>query len=306
MTRSLLSAAAQDRAHTWMQTHARSLDQARLGFLRGEIGPEVVLEALAAFQNGDGGFGRALEPDLRTPASSPLATSVAFQVLRRVGVASDHPLVREGIGYLLETYDREAHSWPQTSRDTEEHPHAFWWKGSSGPETGRLNPGLELLGFLLEHRSLVPRELLAEVSGAVVGALLALDEDQPLEMHTLLSLDRLLATPELPGELVESLAPRLARGAELGIATSAESWEGYGLPPTTLIRSPDHPLYPAFEGATEAHLDHLVAQGEEGCWPVPWSWAELDPVAWAEAEKEWTGVLVVDRFELFVAFDRLA
>ena len=40
------------------------------------------------FQNDDGGFGRALEPDFRLPASSAIATAVGFQYLREAGVAS--------------------------------------------------------------------------------------------------------------------------------------------------------------------------------------------------------------------------
>ena len=57
-----------ERARRFLKTEARSLE--RTLFERHfEAGPAgAVLAALAAFQNDDGGFGRALEPDVRTPS----------------------------------------------------------------------------------------------------------------------------------------------------------------------------------------------------------------------------------------------
>ncbi len=58
------------------------------------IAPAV--EALASFANPDGGFGGSLEPDLRAPDSSALATSQALRMLRELGQPADHPLVEAG------------------------------------------------------------------------------------------------------------------------------------------------------------------------------------------------------------------
>jgi hypothetical protein len=68
----------------------------------------MVRPAAMFHENPDGGFGHALEPDLRTPASSALATSVAFQVLAEVGAPADHPLVLGGLAYLLASYEAAA------------------------------------------------------------------------------------------------------------------------------------------------------------------------------------------------------
>src|SRR5215469_6186038 len=40
-----------------------------------------VVDALRGYQNDDGGFGHALEPDTRCPVSLPIYVEVAFQVL---------------------------------------------------------------------------------------------------------------------------------------------------------------------------------------------------------------------------------
>ena len=72
---------------------------------------EDVLDALAVFQNEDGGFGHGLEPDLQSPNSSVLATTVAFQILRDLGIEADlilfHPYDRWGFSDMdAKTDDR--------------------------------------------------------------------------------------------------------------------------------------------------------------------------------------------------------
>ena len=57
------------RARNFLQLHARPLEKAffSLAFEAGSVDP--VLTELQKYQNADGGFGLALEPDLRTPKS---------------------------------------------------------------------------------------------------------------------------------------------------------------------------------------------------------------------------------------------
>ena len=58
------------RAREYIKENGRQLDR-RLFAYHFEDGPAAgVTDALARYQNHDGGFGNALEPDLRTPASS--------------------------------------------------------------------------------------------------------------------------------------------------------------------------------------------------------------------------------------------
>src|SRR5215469_13791066 len=64
---------------SYLQEHARKLDLALYEYFFGGASPQLVLNELATYQNADGGFGKALEPDLRLPDSSALATVVAFQ-----------------------------------------------------------------------------------------------------------------------------------------------------------------------------------------------------------------------------------
>ncbi|MER6290857.1 hypothetical protein [Streptomyces sviceus] len=73
------------RAEHFVWLTARVLEQRLFAyhFLNG--GPDPVETALDAYRNADGGYGHALEPDLRGPVSQPLHSAHALRVLDAVG-----------------------------------------------------------------------------------------------------------------------------------------------------------------------------------------------------------------------------
>ena len=73
----------------WVHQNARTVDLAVWQY-HFEGGPaEAILYELAFYQNADGGFGRALEPDNWNPASSPYATLYAANMLRSAGLLGE-------------------------------------------------------------------------------------------------------------------------------------------------------------------------------------------------------------------------
>lgn len=78
-----LSAAA-----AFMAGHARVLDRRRFQLLMGDAYPSAVLAALDAYRNPDGGYGWALEADLRSTESQPGAALHAFEVLEELAPAT--------------------------------------------------------------------------------------------------------------------------------------------------------------------------------------------------------------------------
>ncbi len=93
------SGPALERAEAFLRGHARLLERRSFEALfRG--GPrEAALTALAAYQNPDGGFGHALHPDLRDPASRPRATVFALRLLDALD-AVDAPRVGGALDFL--------------------------------------------------------------------------------------------------------------------------------------------------------------------------------------------------------------
>jgi hypothetical protein len=74
------------RAEQFLSAHARPLERA-LFARRFRAGPaEPVVAALEAYRNADGGFGRALEPDVRAPESMALHAEVALRALADAGI----------------------------------------------------------------------------------------------------------------------------------------------------------------------------------------------------------------------------
>ncbi|MFV2178757.1 hypothetical protein ACFHW2_19415 [Actinomadura sp. LOL_016] len=73
------------RASDFMAMHARPLDRRRFELLTGDGDRTALLAALNAYRNPDGGYGRGLEPDLRSRTSQPGAALHAFEVFEELG-----------------------------------------------------------------------------------------------------------------------------------------------------------------------------------------------------------------------------
>jgi hypothetical protein len=78
-------------AESFMATHARVLERRRFELLRGKAQPAGVHAALAACRNPDGGYGWALEPDLRVAESQPVGAMLALEALAETAPASTPP-----------------------------------------------------------------------------------------------------------------------------------------------------------------------------------------------------------------------
>jgi hypothetical protein len=76
-------------AKTFIYAHARLLERHRLAYLLHAGGPEPVVTVLRAYRNDDGGFGNAIEPDMRAPVSQPVGAHTALEILHEVGVHDD-------------------------------------------------------------------------------------------------------------------------------------------------------------------------------------------------------------------------
>jgi len=303
-----LSEAALDKARSFIETQARPLERALYLYHFAEGNPEPVLSALAEFQNADGGFGHGLEPDFRLPASSALATTVGLQILREVRASTDHPLVQSAMRYLLDTYDPEHQVWPIIPSTADSAPHAPWWGYSENiaDQWGGFlaNPRAEIVGYLHEHASLVPGDLLDRLTIAQVDHL---DETQAeIVMFDLTCYARLAETPALPEDVRELIVPRVKKAFDRLVVRDPKQWHEYGLKPIEIVKSPESPFIRGLEREVEANLDFEIGrQAEDGSWPPAWTWDDLHPETWPTAEAEWKGVLTLHTLKVLRNFDRL-
>ncbi len=295
-------------ARAYLTRAARPLEAARYRyhFEGGSAGD--VLAALAQFRNEEGGFGNALEPDLRTPASSALATSVALQIAAEVRAPADHPIVAGAVAYLLASYDAATRRWRIIPAEAEHSAHAFWWAADGlDARFGDfwVNPRAELLGYLWRYAGAERPPWLHATTAALLGELA--ESPAALAGNDLLCAMRLATTPQLPAGLRQSLQARVRADMVQAVETDPGRWGEYVLRPLEVALAPDSPFADLFPDAIQANLDYLVeTQGVDGAWSPVWSWAPLDAAAWAQAEGEWKGVLTLAALRELVAWGRIA
>ena len=300
-----LTQAAFQRAKNFIMDHGRALDQKRFEFHFEDGSADAILAALSPYQNDDGGFGHSLEPDIRTPASSAIATTIGFQILREIRAPVDHILVRKGIQYFIDTYDESQQVWHIVSPEVDAAPHAPWWNYESTTESfGRflVNPRAEIVGYLHEFSDGVPTQLLKTLTVAVLEHLDSLPDE--MEMHDVLCFVRLAETEVLPNR--DQVWAKLARAAAQGVARSAEELTGYVLKPLWVVPSPESPLAAELKDEVEVNLDFEIGQqGEDGSWSPNFSWDDQYPEAWQIAKKEWQSRITVDTLKTLKDFSRI-
>ena len=86
-------------AERFVHADARLLDRHGLAALLHGAPVAPVLDALRAYRNPDGGFGHALEPDVRAPESEPAAVLHALEVLAGID-ALDDPMVTDAAAWI--------------------------------------------------------------------------------------------------------------------------------------------------------------------------------------------------------------
>jgi hypothetical protein len=281
----------------FLLTHARLLER-RL-FAACFLGQPAagVVDALRGYQNPDGGFGHALEPDTRCPASLPIYVETAFGALAAAG-AADRDMVLRACDFLARTADEAdaGGAVPLAFGVIESFPRAAHWTDWTY-EPG-LNPTAGLVGLLYQLGVEHPWRAAGEAycwrqldSGALPDEAHALRE-------VLVFLEHVPDTERADkhAATVVSILPRAS-----SFKLDADS-EGYGLTPLEMAPLATSRWRSLFtEAQIEAPLDRLQRdQQDDGGWPITW-----DPPAGAAAN-EWRGVVTLGALRTLTSYGRLA
>ena len=299
------------RAVAYVKTHARPLEKALYG-CHFEEGPEdAVIGELLRFRNPDGGFGRALEPDVRTPSSSVLATGIALRTIAELDCQEADEMVPGAIDYLLATLDRKRLTWRVVPRDTNAFPHAPWWHDEDGSlavtfDDFQIIPRVLILGSLHRYAALMPRELLERLTDAAITAIserpaLGTGGGSDLEYVAYLAV-----APGLPQASRDLLIELVTAAIPKTVIMDPSRWSDYCLTPLRAAPRPTSLGARAIRDALDAHLDWTIDhQAADGAWDPTWSWFGSYPEAWPEAEQAWRGILTLETLLSLRAFGRL-
>ncbi|MCC3373084.1 hypothetical protein [Cohnella sp. REN36] len=277
-----------EKARSFLYRHARLVDRLRFAFHWEKGSKKAVLTALKAYQNDDGGFGNALEADIRCPQSQPVTTEFALLYMNDLD-RFDAGMVAS-VGRYLKQIALPDGGFPRAHRSIGAYPHAPWW-ATEEDETFSVNPTGNLLGLMMKQKAWTLYEhepwfrLSMRQMWEHMEQTLPADYHEGVQWIGFLSVvpDRALSRPYL-----SKLDEWLARP---GVIERDPLAQGYVH--KVLDWAPRKDSYAAKFVTPEdirLHLAHLLAeQQEDGGWPI--SWTALSPAV----EMEWRGYVTVER-----------
>ncbi|MDR9855286.1 hypothetical protein RJP21_16845 [Paenibacillus sp. VCA1] len=287
------------KAREFVYANARLLDRRRFAYHFEQGSADSVLNALRSYQNDDGGFGSALEPDIRTPYSQPVAVECALAILDEIGAAD--PGILRGIRKYLKDTERDGGGFPRAKIDVNEYPHAPWWN-TADDSHGSLNPTGRILGLLHKLKAEpLPGEEDAWFSRSTDFVWSRIPLADPSDYHDLIQCITFL----------EHVPNRRRAEAEL---RKVDEWlqvpgtieldpDASGYVHTVLDWAPSPESYARKWISREdigRHLDVLIErQQEDGGWDMNFSALS------GGNEAEWRGLVTVDRLVTLKAYGRL-
>jgi len=262
---------------------------------RGEPAAGVV-DALRGYQNDDGGFGHALEPDVRCPFSLPIYAEIAFQALATAGTV-EHDMVTRACDFLARVAEEAGAGGavPPAFPVIESFPRAVHW--AEWTYQPGLNPTAGLVGLLyqlgVDHpwRSAGAAYCWQQLeAGAVPG-------DAHVLKEVLIFLEH-VPDRHRADQHAAALAPNLASIPMFHLDADAP---GYGLSPLDMAPLATSRWRTLFtEAQIGAHLDRLQKdQQADGGWPITW-----EPPSQA-AVLEWRGVVTLAALRTLTSYGRL-
>jgi hypothetical protein len=281
-----------DAAACFVAARGRVLDRRVFQRLFCGAAAAPVRDAVAAYRNDDGGFGFALEPDLRTAASQPAAVEMALRVLGTAD-AWDAELAAGAVNWLASVEPPGGGAAPVLP-SASEGPHAPWWEPPAVHTASLIQTGL--IAGLLYARGLAHPWLdrAAEVMWARIEKLA---EPDGYEMFGVLSFLEQVPDRARAEAAFEQVGPLLLTRGLVALEPGAE---GEVHTPLDFAPRPGSIARRLFDDAViEAHLDQLAAsQLDDGGWMFNWpSWSPA-------AEADWRGYLTVDILRLLRANGR--
>lgn len=287
------------KAINYISANARPLEFAVYKYFFENESNQAVIDELLKFQNADGGFGNALEPDFFNPNSSPVATNDAIITLSRVNALDrDSDIIRGIVSYLEshDSFDEEKKRWLFAIESNKDYPHAIWWE-KKGDGISKFNPSISLAAFMVcygNRTSLYERiikegldflEKGEEISGDDVNCYLL-----TYELLTANSINDIVDLNIFKDLLCDAIENCICKDiSKYGV-------EYVPMPSTIFTGKYTEFITPEIKPLIAAEKDILgKLQTEDGGFDITWKWFTPYPDAYEQARAWWRPRITIDK-----------
>jgi hypothetical protein len=263
---------ALQRAETFVLLNARLLDRLRFAYHFRGGSADAVIRSLRPYQNPDGGFGNALEPDLREPGSQPFAVQHVLEALDETD-RFDDPMVADVCDYLTKI-SRPEGGVPFALPGPADLQAPYLPITENPPAS--LNPTGTLAGLLYAHQ--VDHPWVDRAAGFCWTRIDALETTDPYEARAILAFLDHVPDRSRAEAAFERLRPVLAGPVDLDPDAPGEAHS-----PLDLAPKPDGLARRLFtDDIIDTHLDALIdSQHDDGGWDVNWQiWTPATGFDW--------------------------
>lgn len=298
------------RAKRFMLKNSRPLDMARWNYLFENGSKEDVISVLKTYQNIDGGFASALEPDCWNTNSTPLQTWAATQIIKEINLDDKtHPIIKGILNYLSSNDEFDGHRWNglNTVVTNDNYPHAPWWSYSQKQEL-TYNPTASLIGFILKYaeKDTVIYKSACELSKEAYNHF---KKNFPLEsMHESACFIELYNYMKECSILnlvnMEEFKELLQKQIKQVITYDTKIWNtDYICRPSLFINSKSSDFYLENKDICDFEYEFILkTQNDDGSWKVTWEWNDYLE-QWAISKNWWKSDIIIKNIKYIREFD---
>jgi hypothetical protein len=278
-------------ARTFLLNNGRLLERRLFEFHFKSGSAEAVLAALRPYQNADGGFGNALEPDKRTPSSQPIDQEIALRVMDDVGF---NDAIVQRVCDWLTTATTDEGGVPFTLPTVKDAPHAPWWGTDDPHPPANINPTASIAGLLHKHGG--RHTWLGRATDYCWRVIETTDIEEP---HALVA--TLTFLQHAPDRVRAERAFERVAASVMKIVALDLNAQGYLHRPLEFAPRLDSIARKLFnDDVIATNLDFVQAQQQaDGGWPIAW------PTVSVTNEMEYRGVVTLGALRMLRAWGRV-
>lgn len=294
----------------WVYRNAREIELSLWRYYFENRRKEDVLSALLVYQNEDGGFGHALEPDNWNPNSSPYSTLFAINILRDIEYTDlSHPIYKGIMNYLNSQNDFKEYGWRFTIPTNDNYAHAPWWNFNE--EANKLESiGLtaELSAFVLRYgdKDSDLYQSVIKIVSLLIERMMYDNTFGDMGVDGFIVLIDTIKILKLGEYNYDSLQNRLNELVKNSIEYDVSKWKVYGVRPSNYITNPHSIFYKENERIVLKELEYLVeTKPENDVWGITWTWYENTEKYYKEfaiSENWWKAYKAIERLRFLENF----